>query len=349
MQKKSFTLEELAKKTKSKLVGNPHHIITDVADLQTAGPQDASFLANARYEQAMRSSNAGVVFVDSSIKLVPDRNFLIHANPSQAFQELIDAYHPNANDVTGFAGIHPSAIIHPDSKIGSNVTIGPNTVIDKDTNIGAHTVINANCYIGPGTIIGEECLIHSGVMIRERCQIGNRVIIQPNAVIGSCGFGYITDQKGKHTKLNQVGNVVIEDNVEIGANTTIDRSRFKSTRIGRGTKIDNLVQIGHGVEVGEDNIIVAQTGIAGSTTTGKNVVLGGQVAINGHIHLGDGVMVAACSGVSKSLPEAGKYNGVPAVPLKEYNRNTVYLRNIEEYVKKIKDLEEKVEKLYMQK
>ena len=132
------------------------------------------------------------------------------------------------------------------------------------------------------------------VIIRERCRIGNRVIIQPGAVIGSCGFGYITNKQGKHAKLNQVGSVEIGDDVEIGANTTIDRARFKSTQIGKGTKIDNLVMIGHGVTIGEDNIIVAQTGIAGSTTTGRNVVLGGQVAVNGHIHLGDGVMVAGC-------------------------------------------------------
>lgn len=343
MTHQTFTLEELAKRTNSKLVGNPNHTITDVADLQSAGATDASFLANPRYEKAMQESKAGVIFVDSTVQLVPERNFLINSNPSQAFQCVVDTLHANALEFSGFSGIHPTAIIHPTSTIGSNVTIGPHAVIDKGVTIGANTTISAGCYIGPATTIGSECFLHPGVIIRERCKIGNRVIIQPGAVIGSCGFGYLTDKQGKHTKLNQVGNVILEDDVEIGSNTTIDRARFKSTHIKKGTKIDNLVQIGHGVVVGEDNIIVAQTGIAGSTTTGRNVVLGGQVAVNGHIHLGNGVMVAGCSGVSKSLPEAGKYGGIPAVPLHEYNRNSVFLRNIETYINQLKELQTKVD------
>lgn len=342
---KSFTLAELAEKTHSKLVGNPQHIITDVADLQTAQETDASFLANMRYDQAMRKSSAGVIFVDTTIQLPPSRNFLISNNPSQAFQQVIDAFHSDAQETSGFTGIHPTAVIHEQCKVGKNVSIGPNTVLDKGAIIGSNTMIHAGCYVGPHCTIGSDCVIHARVTIRERCRIGNRVILQPGAVIGSCGFGYITDKQGKHTKLNQVGTVTIEDDVEIGANTAIDRARFKTTRIGRGTKIDNLVQIAHGVEIGEDNIIVAQTGIAGSTKTGRNVVLGGQVAINGHIELGDGVMVAACSGVSKSLPEAGKYNGIPAVPLQEYNRNAVYLRNIGDYIKQLKELQAKVDEL----
>lgn len=342
MQNTKFTLAELAKLTNSELVGNPQHIINDVADLQTAKENDASFLANARYEQAMKESSAGVIFVDASLEVVPERNFLVNSNPSQAFQKLIDLFHPNALEFSDFSEVHPTAVVHKSSTIGKNVTIGPRAVIDKNVTIGNNSVISAGCYVGPSTTIGTDCLLHPNVVIRERCIIGNRVIIQPGAVIGSCGFGYITDKNGVHTKLNQVGNVILEDDVEIGANTTIDRARFKATHIKRGSKIDNLVQIGHGVVVGEHNIIVAQTGIAGSTTTGRNVVLGGQVAVNGHIHLGDGVMIAGCSGVSKTLPEAGKYGGIPAVPLKEYNRNSVFLRNIETYVKQLKELEKKV-------
>lgn len=181
--------------------------------------------------------------------------------------------------------------------------------------------------------------------VRELCIIGNRVILQPGVVVGSCGFGYITDKQGRHTKLNQLGNVIIEDDVEIGANTTIDRSRFKNTEIRRGTKIDNLVQIGHGVILGEDNIIVAQTGIAGSSKLGKNVILAGHVAVAGHLQICDRVVVAGCSGVTKSITEAGKYGGVPAVPLQEYNRNAVYLRNIEASIQKIKELESRLQAL----
>lgn len=339
---KHYTLAELATKTSSQLVGDPNHKITDVADLQTAENHDASFLANPRYEQAMKKSLAGVIFVDASVQLIPGRNFLISNNPSKAFQLLVDSIHEETRGSSAYTGIHHTAIIHHSCTIGQNVTIGPYAVIDKDAIIGDRSIISAHCTIGPSTTIGSDCLIHPSVIIRERCCIGNRVILQPGVVIGSCGFGYITDAQGKHSKLNQVGTVTIEDDVEIGANTTIDRARFKTTLIRKGTKIDNLVQIGHGVIIGENNIIVAQTGIAGSSKTGRNVVLGGQVAVNGHIELADGVMVAGCSGVSKTLSKAGKYNGIPAVPLKEYNRNSVYLRNIESYVKRLEALEKKM-------
>jgi UDP-3-O-[3-hydroxymyristoyl] glucosamine N-acyltransferase len=175
--------------------------------------------------------------------------------------------------------------------------------------------------------------------------IGNRVILQPGVVIGSCGFGYTTDKQGRHAKLNQVGGVHIEDDVEIGANTTIDRSRFKMTIVRRGTKIDNLVQIGHGSIIGSDNMIVAQAGIAGSVETGSHVVLAGQCGIAGHVKLGKGVIMIAKSGVDKSLPEGGKYGGAPAVPLAEHNRTQVYLRNIEKYIKQLKALEARMDKL----
>lgn len=345
MLQKSFSLEELARLTHSRLVGNPSHYITNVADLETATNDDASFLANPRYEQVMKRSLAGVVFIDSRTPLIEGRNFLVTDDPSRSFQMIVELFSENAQEMTGFEGRHPTAIIHPTAQIAADVAIGPYAVIDKNVSIGSGTKISAHVFIGPNCIIGEKCFIHPHVTIRERCTIGNRVILQPGAVIGSCGFGYTPDKLGRHIKLNQVGTVTIEDDVEIGANTTIDRSRFKTTRISRGTKIDNLVQIGHGVEVGEDNIIIGQTGIAGSSKTGRHVILAGQVAVAGHIKLGDGVVVAGCSGVSKSLPKAGKYGGVPAIPLDEYNRNAVFLRTIEKHLEKIKALEDRLERL----
>jgi UDP-3-O-[3-hydroxymyristoyl] glucosamine N-acyltransferase len=345
VHQQSFTLAELAKHTQSKLIGNPDHLITNVEDLENATSEDASFLSNPRYVQAMVKSKAGVVFVDPSITIPSNRNFLITESPSNAFQKTMEAFHGEKQEISGFTGIHPTVVIHPSSSIGQNVTIGPHTIIDKHVVIGEGTFINAGCYIGPNTSVGKECLFHSHVSIRERCVIGNRVILQPGVVIGSCGFGYLTDKQGRHTKLNQLGIVILEDDVEIGANTTIDRARFQKTIIKRGTKIDNLVQIGHGVVIGEDNIIVAQTGIAGSSKTGRNVVMGGQAAIAGHLHIADQVMLAARSGVSKSLTCRGKYGGLPAIPLNEYNRINVYLRNIAEYVNRIKALEKKVAEL----
>lgn len=344
MQEKSFNLKELAELTKCKLVGDPSHLIRNVADLESASPEDASFLANPRYLHAMKSSQAGVIFVDPQAPLAEGKNYLISEQPSQAFQQVVDTLFPQRSSPSGFNGIHPTAVIHPTAKLEAGATIGPQAIIDEGVIIGSQTFIGAGVYIGPYSRVGQNCLIHPRVVIRENCLIGNRVILQPGAVIGSCGFGYITDKQGRHVKLNQVGNVVIEDDVEIGANATIDRARFKSTRIGRGSKIDNLVQIGHGVCIGPHNIIVAQCGIAGSTTTGQYVVLAGQVAVAGHLHLGDQVTVAGKSGVSKSL-SSGKYGGIPAVPLTEYNRSQVFIRRIETFVNQLKELDERLKEL----
>lgn len=339
--KKSFSLEELAALTDCRLVGNPKQVITGVADLETATLQDASFFSNPRYQQAMKKSNAGAIFVDPDTPLMEGKNYLISAQPSRAFQQFIDTLHPPRKTPSGFTGIHPTAVIHSSAQLEDGVTIGPHAVIDEEVKIGAETFIGAGSYVGPHSTIGQSCLIHPRVVIREGCHIGNRVILQPGVVIGSCGFGYTTDKNGQHVKLNQVGNVLIEDDVEIGANTTIDRARFKSTIVGKGSKLDNLVQLGHGAILGPYNIIVAQVGIAGSSSTGRHVVLAGQVAVAGHLHLSDGVTVAGKSGVTKSLP-TGKYGGTPAVPIQVYNRNQVFLRNIEQFVEQLKKLEKRI-------
>lgn len=341
---KEYTLQELAQLTNCRLAGNPNTLIREVADLESATPSDASFLSNPRYKQAMLKSKAGVIFIDEQTPLDNNKNYLISNQPSRAFQQLVDLLHPQRKHPSGFVGIHPSAVIHESARIGEGVSIGPHAVIDEGVSIGPRTFIGAGTYVGPQSTIGSDCIIYPKVTIREECLIGNRVVIQPGAVIGSCGFGFTTDKQGKHAKLNQVGNVKIEDDVEIGANTTIDRARFKSTVIGEGTKIDNLVQIAHGVVIGQYNLLVAQTGISGSASTGKYVVLGGQSAVAGHLHLADGVMAAGKSGITKSLKK-GKYGGFPAAPLAEHNRNEVYLRNIENYIKKIKELESQVAEL----
>jgi UDP-3-O-[3-hydroxymyristoyl] glucosamine N-acyltransferase len=225
------------------------------------------------------------------------------------------------------------------------VTIGPHAVIDKGVTIGTGSTIGAGCYIGPYSSIGIDCQIHPHVTIRERCILGNRVILQPGVVIGGCGFGYLLDASGHHKKLNQLGTVILEDDVEIGSNSTIDRARFKETRISRGSKIDNLVQIGHGVIIGEDNIIIAQTGIAGSSKTGRHVVLAGHVAIAGHLTIADGVTIAGMSGITHSIQEAGRYGGIPAVPLSQYNRNAVHLRNIDKVIATLEQLKKRLSQL----
>jgi len=350
MKNKTLTLKELAGMSEAKLIGNADYEILNVESLEEATFSDVSFLGNPRYISAMQRSSAGAIFITQELweqlfsKNESCRNFLIVENPTRAFQIAIDAFHGHKVETTGFEGIHPMAVVHPTAKLGSNVTLGPHTVIDKGVVIGDNSFIGSGCYIGPYTKIGSDCCLHPNVTIREHCTLGNRVIIQPGAVIGSCGFGYQPDKSGRHQKLNQVGDVVIGDDVEIGANAAIDRARFKSTIIGRGTKIDNLVQIGHGAVIGEDNLIIAMTGMAGSSKTGKHVILAGHVGVAGHITLKDGVVVAAYSGVTRSL-EKGKYGGIPAKPLSEYNRNAVHLRNVEKTIHEVKNLKKQLSEI----
>ncbi len=338
--KRSFTLAELAAKTAAALLGNPDYIITGVNTLDEATPEDVSFLANPRYCEAMKQSSAGVVCIDPGTPKLDGKNYLVSDNPSRAFQiiaELLLFKTPTS----GFSGFHPTAVIHPTAEIHPTASIGPYVVIDRDCVVGEKTVIHPHVSIGHGVHIGAYCVLHASSVIREHCKLGNRVTLQPGAVIGSCGFGYVLDNKGTYQKLEQLGTVVLEDDVEIGANTTIDRSRFKTTTIRRGSKIDNLCQIAHNVEIGEDNVIAAQTGIAGSSKTGKHVMLGGQVGIVGHVTLDDQVMIATRGGVSKSLKK-GKYRGSPAIPIQDYNRQEVYIRKIEDLSNRIKELEQRL-------
>lgn len=344
MDSKRFTLAELSELTKATLKGDPQYCITGVDALDTAKQTDASFLANPRYRGLLSSTQAGVICIDTQTSLEPGKNFLLSDNPSLTFQQIIAAFFADAH-ASGFEAIHPTAVIHPSVKIGKDVTIGPHVVIDQGVEIGDETEVCALTYIGPFVKIGTHCRIYSHVTIRERSCIGNRVILQPGAVIGSCGFGYATNEKGHHIKLEQVGYVIIEDDVEIGANTTIDRARFKTTTISRGTKLDNLVQIGHNVTLGQDNIIVAQTGIAGSTKTGKNVIMGGQAGVVGHLEIADGVMIATRGGVSKSIKESGKYAGEPVMRLSDHNRHQVHLRKIATYVEELENHEKRINEL----
>lgn len=339
--KRRFTLAELAEKTGSKLVGDPLYEITGVDTLEEADPSDASFLANPRYQEAMKKSEAGVICVASPE--VEGRNYLVSPNPSLAFQIIVEALLSSSND-SGFQGIHSTAVIHPSASIGKNVSIGPYVVIDRDTRIGDNTSIGPHVSISFEVSIGKNCTLYASSCIRERCILGERVILQPGAVIGSCGFGYLPDAQGQFNKLEQLGNVVLEDDVEIGANTCVDRSRFKRTIIRKGSKIDNLVQIAHNVEIGEHNVIAAQTGIAGSAKTGKHVMLGGQVGILGHVVLEDGVRLATRSGASKRL-KAGDYRGSPAILIGDFHRQEAHVRKLEEYVKRLRELERKVETL----
>jgi len=338
----SFTLERLARLTGALLKGDGSHLITGIEDLDSANPSQAAFLENPRYERQMKNSQAGVVFIHPTVSCIEGRNYLVTETPSLAFQKVIELFLKPA--LSGFEGIHPSAVIHSESELGENVTVGPCAVIDRKSRIGRGSHIGAGCFVGAEVTIGEDCLLHPKSVVRERSVLGNRVILQPGAIVGSCGYGYHTDKKGHHSPLKQLGNVVIEDDVEIGANTTIDRARFKTTVIRKGSKIDNLVQIAHQVSIGEHNLIVSQTGIAGSSTTGNHVVLAGQVGIVGHISIADRVVLAARSAVIKSIEAGGVYSGAPALPIMEFNEQAVHIRNIGKLMKRVAALEQALSK-----
>jgi UDP-3-O-[3-hydroxymyristoyl] glucosamine N-acyltransferase len=337
------TLKELSLITDSELIGDPAHLITGVEDLESASSTEASFLANPRYRSLLATTSAGVICIDPATPRIDGKNYLISSSPTATFQKLIELFGKDRLPSSGFTGIHPTAVIHPSATLAPDVTVGPYCVIDAGSTLGSKTILEPHVVIGAGVTIGKSCHLHPQCTVREGCQLGDRVVLQPGAVIGSCGFGYATDAQGKHQKQEQMGIVVLEDDVEIGANTTIDRARFKETRICRGTKVDNLVQIAHNVHLGAHNLIVSQTGISGSVKTGKYVVMGGQTGTVGHIEIADGAMFAARSGIKKSIKTGGKYGGNPAIPLAEHQRDQVYLKNIRELASKLRELEAKLQ------
>ena len=335
------TLKELAELTGSELIGNPDYLIHGVDELESATHDEISFFSNIKYRDLLKKTKAGAICVDHKTQLVEGRNYLIHDNPSATFQKLVPLFVHDA-DISGFSGVHSSAVIHPTVQIGKDVQIGPHVVIDRDCIIGDGTKISSGVSINPEVTIGQNSRIYSNVTVREGTKIGSRVVLQSGSVIGGCGFGYITNEIGKHQKVKHFGIVVLEDDVEIGSNTTIDRARFKETRIKKGSKIDNLVMIAHNVSIGEDNLIVAQTGIAGSAKTGKRVILAAQSGLVGHIEVADGVILMARGAFSKSITEGGAYGGAPAVPLKEYHEQVIHAKRLALYIARIIALEKKI-------
>lgn len=340
--KKTFTLKYLASLTKSTLVGDADHCVNGVESLNSSDNSKIAFLSDNRYRSLLSSCSAGAVFVHNSFKITDSKNYLLSDNPSKAIQKVLSLFH-TTQKVT--PGIHPNACISKNATVSDSATIAAGCIIEDGVQIADGVVIMANVTIGHDTQIGKDSLIHPSVVIQKNSTIGKRVIIQSGAIIGSCGYGYFTDNLANHEKIEHFGNVIVEDDVEIGANTTIDRARISSTIIGRGTKIDNLVQIAHNVILGQSNLIVSQTGISGSTSTGNRVILGGQSGIVGHIHITDDVILAAKGGFSKSIKKKGIYSGAPAQPLSQYNKNTVQLRGIEKSINLIRHLEEKVSQL----
>lgn len=331
-------LSELAELAGGTVRGDGSAVITGAAPLEDAGPGDVSFVAGKKYLGLLARTRAAAVVMRDADGAPPGLNLVLAGNPELAFARILGALRPQAFPPPG---VHPKAEVHPGARLGADVSVQPFSVIEDGASVGDRAVLFPGVYIGKGAEIGPDCVIYPGVIVRERCRIGARVIIHSNAVVGSDGFGYARD-KARYIKMPQAGIVRVGDDVEIGACVTIDRATLGETVIGRGTKIDNLVQIAHNVRVGEDTVIVAQAGIAGSTRVGSRVQLGGQSGVNGHISIGDDVGIGAKSGVVQDIPSRGVYSGYPAMPHTEWLRAQNLYSKLPELKKKISELEKRI-------
>jgi UDP-3-O-[3-hydroxymyristoyl] glucosamine N-acyltransferase len=332
------TLQELAEKLSCRLEGDGSVEIRRVASLEQAVPGDVAFFTNPKYGAALRRTRASAVIAGDAAPPAPcamlrtNEPYLALAN---ALSLLVDIPRP-------VPGIDPLSSVAKDATMGRDVSIGPFVTIGRGAKIGDRTVVYSNVSIGEGAVIGEDCVVHSQAAIRERVIVGNRVTLQNGVVLGGDGYGFVRRADGTHQKIPQTSGVVIEDDVEIGANTTVDRPAVGETRIQAGAKIDNLVQVAHGVNVGRNALLAAQVGIAGSTTIGEGAMLGGQVGVAGHVTVGKGAAAVGQSGITNSIPDGAFVSGYPAIDNREWLKSSVLFRKLPELKKKIADLERRI-------
>lgn len=337
---RSVTLGELARAVGGLVIGAEDTVISGVSSLELARPGDLAYVEGNRFLKAAADSKAAA-FVLAQPLAELSRPQLAATNPKYAFARLVQQFFTPAYKARGIA--QPIAQ-GTGVQIGPDVSIWPFVTLGDRVRIGARVTLYPGVFIGDDSVVGDDCLLYPNVTIRERCTIGQRVIIHSGTVIGSDGFGYV-QQEGRHQKIPQIGSVVIEDDVELGANVTVDRATFGRTVIRRGTKVDNLVQIAHNVTVGEHNILVAQVGIAGSTTLGSHVVVGGQAGLSDHIEVGDRVMIAARSGVNRSLTGDQIVSGAPAMPHEVSIKAQAVVPRLPELRQQVRDLEQRLRAL----
>ncbi len=331
----TITLGEIAANCAGELRGDGSRRISGVASLAEATPEEISFFYSPSYLSALRRTRAAAVFVPRDFSEEITAATIRVDNPAAAFEKIVIGFAPPK--VQFAPGVHPSAVVDASAQLRERVSIQPHAVIEAGAQIGEGTVIGAGSYIGRGVIVGANCLIYPNVTIREHCRLGARVIIHSGAVIGADGFGFEMTESGQK-KQPQIGIVQLDDDVEVGANATIDRARFGRTWIQSGTKIDNLVQVAHNVVIGPNSVIAAQTGIAGSARIGQRVMMGGQVGILGHIEVGDDTAIGAQAGLGKNT-SGGVWWASPAVPLKDAKVQLALLRRLGEFYERLKKIE----------
>jgi UDP-3-O-[3-hydroxymyristoyl] glucosamine N-acyltransferase len=321
--------------------------VSGVAGLSEAGPDDLSFLNSEAFLTEFKSTNAAAVLVQKQLR-IPEttRTVVLRVDDADlAMAKVLESFAPPV--IQPAPGADPHSQIDPGAEIGADVSVGAFSVISAGARIGRGTIIHPLVFIGRDVTIGEDCQIFPNVTIRERIQIGSRVIIHAGSVLGTDGFGYRWDG-AKQAKIPQIGTVIVEDDVEIGSCVCIDRAKFSSTRIGRGTKIDNLVQIAHNVTIGPHCVIVGQAGLAGSATLGTRVILGGQTALRDHVHIGDGAMVAACAAVASDVAAGEVVSGMPALPHRQTLRENAAMRRLPDLVTQMRKFEEEIKQIRSQ-
>jgi len=336
-----LTLQELAERLACRLQGDGGAVVERVATLEAAGPGDVSFLANPKYAAHLAATRASAVIVADDAP-APPCAALRTPDPYLAFAAAAALLAPDDRPTPG---ISPLADVASSATIGAQVHVGAFAVVGAGATLGPRTIVHAHAIVYPGVTIGADCVIHSHVSIRERCRVGDRVIIQNGAVVGSDGYGFAPRRDGTFQKIRQAAPVIIEDDVEIGANTTIDRPAVGETRIGAGTKIDNLVQVAHGVHVGRNVMLAAQVGIAGSTTIGDSCMLAGQVGVAGHLRIGKGTRATAQTGIPNSLPDGSFVSGYPAIDNREWLKSSVIFRRLPEMKRALADLERRLARM----
>jgi len=336
-------LRELADRLGCRLEGDGDIEIVRVAGLERAGPGDLTFVTNPKYYALLPGTRASAAILGerTPAESAPPKSCAVlrSTDPYTSFARAIDLF---VHRTPPAPGVDPLSAVAKDARLGPDASIGPFVTIGAGATVGARTLVYPNAVIGAGARVGDDCVIHSHASIRDRVVIGHRVVIQDGAVIGSDGFGFAKQPDGTHLKIPQHADVVIEDDVEIGANTTIDRPAVGETRIRAGAKIDNLVQIGHGVSIGERTILAAQVGLSGSTVVEDDVVMAGQVGVAGHIRVGKGVVAAGKTGITKSVEPGQVITGYPAIPNREWRKSVVIFRHLPALKKRIEELEKRI-------